>query len=319
MNIGILGAGFMGKMHAGYYKNMGDVHITGISGRDGKRTAEAAEEAETEAFLDPYDLIDNKEVDAIDVCLPSGIHTQYVIDALKAGKHVFCETPLAYTAEEAEKMSEASKLSGKKLMVALYDRFQSQYKYIYEYITSGEIGSPKAVYTNRRSPPYYSTEDIFLNLLIHDFDYVSWLLGRPDSVYCRGISDHRGFVENAGSILEYSGVSVCLEAGVIMPKSFPFSTSMRIVCEKGSIDLDWHWGENGPVSSVTLYTDAGTPQKLDVADFDPYEAECRYFIESVNGHNDGSILGIESALISVKIAVLARESCRQGGKKLSYI
>ena len=104
MNIGILGTGFMGKMHAQKYKQIPDVNIIGMAGRDVTRTNEIASSIGTIAFPNPYDLIMEKSVDAIDICLPSKVHTEYVIEALKAGKHIFCETPLTYELEDAEKI-----------------------------------------------------------------------------------------------------------------------------------------------------------------------------------------------------------------------
>ncbi|OPZ89099.1 MAG: Inositol 2-dehydrogenase [Firmicutes bacterium ADurb.Bin419] len=316
MNIGILGTGFMGKVHAQIYKSIPDVNIVGMAGRDVLHTTEIANDFETRAYKHPYDLINEKDIDAIDICVPSMFHTEFVVEALKSGKHVFCETPLTYDLEDAIKMFEVSRKSDKKCMVALYDRFQSQYKYIYEYIKSGKLGKPKAVYANRRSQSHFASKDIILNLMIHDFDYICWLLGKPKSVYCNGISTIEGINEHVNAILEYDETSVTVEGSVIMPKTFPFSTSLRVVCEDGAIDLNWCWTDKGPVNDVILYPSTGTAEKLEIVDYDPYEAECKYFVDCIKGNEDGTILGIESALESVRVAVLARESFKQGGLKI---
>lgn len=186
VRIGILGTGFMGETHGKIYKMFPEVILKGIVGRNESKVREVANSLETKAYTDPYELINSDEVDVIDVCYPTIIHTEYVIAALNKGKHVFCETPLAYNIGEAEQMQKAAQSSGRVLAVALYDRFQSQYKYIYEYIKSGKLGKLKAVFANRRSQLYWSGKDMILNLMIHDFDFIYWLLGKPNAVVSLG-------------------------------------------------------------------------------------------------------------------------------------
>lgn len=115
----------MGKMHAKIYKKFPDVTLVGIVGRNVSKTMVEANSLETKAYTNPYDLINNDEVEVIDVCYPTAIHAEYVISALNRGKHVLCETPLAYKIEEAEEMLNAAKLNNRLLLVALYDRFQN--------------------------------------------------------------------------------------------------------------------------------------------------------------------------------------------------
>lgn len=158
--------------------------------------------------------------------------------------------------------------------------------------------------------------DIILNLMIHEFDNVFCLLGKPTSIACSGMSKKDGIQEHAHAMLTYNHASVTLEGCVCMPESFPFSTSMRIVCELGAIDLNWHWGEQGPVNDVVLYKNEGNPEKLMIPDYDPYEAECKYLLDSLNGLADGSLLSIENALDSIKMAVTARESFKLDGEKI---
>ena len=319
MRIGILGTGFMGKMHGNIFKKFPEVTLKGIVGRNESKAIEVASSLETASFTDPYDLINSNEVDVIDVCYPTAVHAEYVIAALNHGKHVFCETPLAYNIDEAEQMLKAAKTNGRLLLIALYDRFQSQYKYIYEYLNSGKLGKPKAVFANRRSQPYWSSKDIIVNLMIHDFDYLYWLLGKPNAVCSLGTKTAEGQNEHINVLLEYQDISVMLEGNAIMPKSFPFSTSLRVVCENGAIELNWHWGPNEPVNDVILYPSGGDSEKLVIADYDPYEAECRYFIDCINGKADPELLGIETAYNSLKIAVAARKSFLGKGKKIEII
>jgi UDP-N-acetylglucosamine 3-dehydrogenase len=316
MHIGLLGTGEMGKTHGHIYKNFPDVTLAGIVGRDRAKVTEVAGSLGTQAYTDPFDLIRRQEIDAIDVCYPSTLHREYVIAALDSGKHVFCETPLAYTIEDAQAMLEAAERNKRILMVALFDRFHSQYRHIGELIKSGQLGKIKTVFANRRSPSYWASDDIVVNLMLHDFDYLYWLLGKPKGVVGLGTSTAEGINEHVNVLMEYDGISALVEGSTIMPISFPFSTSLRIVGEKGAVELHWHWGPNGPIHDVMLYPSEGEPEKLIIPDYVPYEAECRYFVDCLKGKADPHLLGIESARDSLKIAVAARESFRQNGRRI---
>ncbi len=153
--------------------------------------------------------------------------------------------------------------------------------------------------------------------MIHDFDYLYWLLGKPNAVVGLGTKSIAGDNEQIIVLLEYEDINALIEGSTIMPESFPFSTSLRIVCQHGAIELNWHWGANGPVNDITLYPNGSNPEKLVIPDFDPYMAECRYLVDCIEGKADP--LGIETAYNSLKIAVLARQSFEERGKKIKIL
>jgi predicted dehydrogenase len=318
MQIGILGTNF-GKRHAEIFTSLPDVDVLGIAGRNAQKTREVAHALGIPAYTDPEELIACPEVDAIDVCLPTSLHSRYVTAALQQGKHVFCETPVAYTLAEAEQMSQAAARSGKLLLVALFGRFVSVYKYVHDYIAAGQLGKPRVLFANRRTPAIWGSgwnENFILDLMLHDIDYSCWLLGTPRTVTSRALAKPAGGWEHVFIALEYEDVSAAIEGSGIMPPSFPFSTSLRVVCEGGAIDLHWYWGGEYPISEVKLYPQKGGPEILSIPDYDPYEAECRYFVDCIQGKADPGLLGIESAYASLGVALAAKRSLEQNGKRI---
>jgi len=306
MNIGILGTGNMGKLHAKIFSDIDNVRVAGIFGRNEKKLNDIASSINTKAYTNPYDLITDEDIDVIDVCLPTQLHTEFVIGALNAGKHVFCETPITYTLEDAMAMESASKNNNKLLLVGLFDRFHSQYKGIYDMVRANVLGQIKSVFLNRRSPSYYSGKDIIVNLLIHDIDYIHYLLGNPRAIECNGVISN-GIHDHANVLLQYDGISVNIEGNTIMPTSFPFSTSLRVVGEEGAIDLSWKFDKTGPVSEVIIYKDNEEPKLIQISDYDPYRAECLYVVDCILGKADSSLISISTALKSLNTAVIARE------------
>jgi predicted dehydrogenase len=100
MRIGILGAGDMGRTHARIFAAMPEVEVAGITGRSRERVEQVAGGLNIRGLTEPWALLDDESIDAIDVAYPSALHREWVLAALERGKHVFCETPMALTVEE---------------------------------------------------------------------------------------------------------------------------------------------------------------------------------------------------------------------------
>jgi UDP-N-acetylglucosamine 3-dehydrogenase len=318
IKVAVIGAGF-GKEHARIYTSFPDVEVVGIAGRNPEKTMEAAQALGVPGYTDPMALIERPDIDAIDVCTPTPAHARYVNEALKHGKDVFCETPVAYTLKEAEGMAQAAAANDRKLLVALFGRFQSEYRYVRELISAGRLGKVKAVFANRRTAPIWGSwdENFILNLMLHDIDYIYWLLGKPFTVTSQGLENPGGGWNHVTVLLDYAGGGATIEGSGIMPLSFPFSTCLRVVGEAGAFDLNWHWAGSAPASEVRFYPQKGEPESLSIPGYDPYEAECRYFIDCVLGKADPDLLSIASACGSLAIAAAAKVSLEQQGSKIS--
>jgi UDP-N-acetylglucosamine 3-dehydrogenase len=149
VRIAILGAGSMGTTHAAAYTTMPEVSVVGVFSRDMARAAAVAAICKAPPFTDVAALIQRADVDAIDVCLPSASHCDVVLPALEAGKHVFCESPLALDLEQARRMRDAARRKGRLLQVGLLMRSVSAYGHVEAVARSGEHGRLLSVATWR--------------------------------------------------------------------------------------------------------------------------------------------------------------------------
>src|SRR3984957_14410397 len=201
MKVGILGSGFMGRTHARAYAKMKGVEIAAISSHHLEKAETLANKVGGRATNDNLAIIDDPSIDAISNTLPTYLHAEYTIAALKAGKHVLLEKPFALTAVACDGMIAAQKESGKVLLVAHVLRFWGDYVSLIDFVQSGKIGKPlSAVATRLSQLPGWA--DWFLNpawsggavldLCVHDFDVLNWILGQPKSVYARRLPVHRG-------------------------------------------------------------------------------------------------------------------------------
>ena len=319
LRIGILGTGF-GKTHARLLAALPNVEVVGIAGRNEQKTRETACSLGIQGYTDSQELIDRPDIQALVVCYPTKLHAEYVMAALNAGKHVFCETPVAYSLTDAEQMSRAARSSGKLLLVALFGRFMSDYRYIHEYIDAGRLGVPKAVFANRRTPPIWGNgwnENFIIDLMLHDIDYLYWVFGQPAAVTSRGLGSSSAGWNHVSIDCEFDDMWAAIEGCGIMPASFPFSTSLRVVGDEGAIDLNWYWAGTYPISEIKFYPQKGEPEILSVPGYDPYEAECRYFVDCVQGKAGPDLLSIDSACSSLRIALAAKQSLESNGRRIT--
>jgi predicted dehydrogenase len=320
MRIGILGAGEMGKMHAGVYRGMAEVEIAGIVGRDQSRTETVAEDLGIPGFVDPWRLLDDDSVQAIDVTYPTALHREFVVAALERGKHVLCETPLALTLEDADTMIAAAYRHDRVFMVALVMRFVAEYAHIHDEIVSGVLGRPVAAYASRLSRPYWTPErprdfslygDPIVELMIQDFDYLNWIFGLPDAVSAGGVSGPDSASHHVFATLHYPDACSVAEGSARMSGSFPFPTLIRVVCEEGALEAVTKFTGEIPESTLVRYPASGDPETVDVSGDDPYALECRYFVRRVRGDDDPVFWGTEAGRDALRVSLAARASIEQ--------
>ncbi|CAG7648661.1 Gfo/Idh/MocA family protein [Paenibacillus allorhizosphaerae] len=155
---------------------------------------------DADVTLDYRELLERQDIDAIVVMSPDRCHEEHAVAALQAGKHVYCEKPLAISVEGCDRILEAWARSGKKLMMGFNMRYMNMYRTMKEIIDSGEIGEVKAIWVRHfvglGSDYYYhswhgssrNTTSLLLQKGSHDFDIIHWLAGR----YTRKVSAFGG-------------------------------------------------------------------------------------------------------------------------------
>ena len=135
-------------------------------------------------------LLERTDVDAIAVTSPDFVHEEHAVAALEAGKHVFCEKPLAITTEGCDHILRAWKASGKRLMVGFNMRYMNIFRVMKEIIDAGTIGELRAVwvrhFVGHGGTFYYhdwhankrGSNSLLLQKGSHDLDMIHWLTGR---------------------------------------------------------------------------------------------------------------------------------------------
>jgi predicted dehydrogenase len=151
---------------------------------------------------DYRDLLKDKAIDVVNICTPNRSHGFITVDALEAGKHVMCEKPMAKTAEDARKMVEAARRTGKKLTIGYQNRFSAEAQHLYKICRRGDLGEiyfAKAHAIRRRAVP---TWGVFLNeeeqgggplidIGTHALDLTLWMMDNYKPKVVMGTAYHK--------------------------------------------------------------------------------------------------------------------------------
>lgn len=148
VGIGIIGLGFVGeKAHLSAFQRISGSRLMAIADVDQKRLQKAADKSKIKsAYSTHEDLINDPNVNAVVISVPTFLHKKIAIDALKAGKHVLCEMPLAPNMKDAQEIVNEAKKAGVILMPSLNFRFTPNYVKTKELIDKGAIGKPAAIF-----------------------------------------------------------------------------------------------------------------------------------------------------------------------------
>lgn len=216
IKIGIIGTGSISNLHMAGYTRLDNVEVVAACDLNGKRAEEFAEKYGIKHVFTHYDeMLKMKELDAVSVCTWNNGHAPASIAALKAGKHVLCEKPLAMNVGEALEMESAAKESGKILMVGFVRRFGQNTKILSDFINRGYLGDIYYVKTKciRRcgnpggwfSDKKRSGGGPLIDLGVHMIDLSRYLMGKPKAISVTGATfNNIGFRSNIKAFDRYT-------------------------------------------------------------------------------------------------------------------
>jgi len=328
MRIGIVGFGFMGRMHYRIWKSIKDAQVVAVCDanpnikEDTKRAVGNIQGADSdidfkkiEVYHDLDQMLDKVKLDAISLTLPTYLHADCSEKALSRGVNVLCEKPMALNAADCDRMIAAAQRSGKTLQIGHCVRFWPEYAKAKEIVDSGEYGKVVAgMFQRLGAPPGWSADNWFidekrsggvaLDLHIHDTDYVQYLFGMPKSVCSHGAKGPAGQLIHMLTEYQYGEDKLIVaEGGWGMTGSFGFEMSFNLVLEKATIVYDL---TRKPMLRVCPAEGKDFTPK--VADGDGYLHEIEYFAKTVRGETVKPILTLEQSRNSVRIVEAEKKS-----------
>ena len=328
VKIAIVGAGYIGKLHANICKQIKNTSIVAVVDTIEGKAKKLAEEIGTKFYTDIDILLGDKDIDVVAVCTPTYTHSGIVKKVANAKKNIFCEKPFALSIKEADEMVEVVRRNKVKSMVGHVLRFWPEYVRAKEIVESGNLGKPLHAFCERLCVVSDWTEGNWilqenmgggaaLDLQIHDLDYLIYLFGKPSVVQSQGVYDQKlGGFTHISTNIEFEGSQYGLvDAGWDAKGKFPFTMLFRIFCENGVIEWIFRAGVNIEERSqqvpITIYRSSGSIDTESVKQVDPYYLEWEYFINCLENGKEIDNATFEDARMSLNLALASIKSARE--------
>ncbi|WLR61061.1 Gfo/Idh/MocA family protein [Guptibacillus hwajinpoensis] len=329
LKIGVIGCGSIAKhRHLPEYAANTQIKIAAVCDIVKTRADETAVLYGAKSYESYEELLQNSEIDAVSVCTPNYLHAPISIAALKAGKHVLCEKPMATSRADAEEMIEAARTCGKKLMIAHNQRFVPSHAKARDILASGEIGKvysfrtafghpgPEGWSVDGKDSWFFEKEKAFIGAMgdlgVHKTDLIRYLLNEE-------IVEVGSFVETSAK--EFATVddnAVCIlksESGIIgtLAASWAYTASEDnstiIYGEKAILRL-----EDDPVNSLVVQYQTGEVVKYELGGIQTNDSGGQSssrvidkFVDSIVTDKDVPVSGMEG-MSSLQVVLAALES-----------
>lgn len=329
IKVGLIGCGFMGGMHSACYaalEGLG-VKVTAVADVRPEYAEKLANGAEI--YATGMELIEKADVDVVDVCLPTHLHAAHAVAAMKAGKNVFVEKPIAFKDEDMELILKTEAETGAKVQVGQVIRQWTEYVWLKKAVDAGTFGKVQhGMFRRLSSRPEWAWEGwlhqvdksggVAVDMHVHDVDFVRYIMGEPDVVKAHAHRDAEGVIQQINAVYGYGDkVSIALESGWDYPADFPFTADFRVKFEKATVIGGGGVVNVYPVGGAAYQAELEEEFQGDndiggnVSSLGGYYNELKYFVEGLQGKNDLSVATVAEAVKSVQL--VKREIEAAGG------
>lgn len=333
IRIGIVGIGFMGRIHFLAGQRLRGAKVAAVCSRDPKKlmgdwSTTRGNFGPEPGIVDltgvkPYasydDMLRDKDIDLIDVCNPTVNHEETAIRAMRAGKHVLVEKAIALTAEGADRMLAAAAETGKLLMVAHVLPFFPEFNFAYRAVKEGRFGSLLGGHFKRViSKPDWSAEigdaaatgGPAVDLHIHDTHFIGLLAGVPRHVFAHGLQE--------GNAVNYlttqylyglGGPAISCSSGAVAMRARPFVHGFEIYLERATLVH-----ESGVLPLTVLHADgrSETPALGSGDPIDSFAAEIQAAVDGVAAGTAPDVLSGRLGRDALVMCLRECESVRRG-------
>lgn len=332
VNVAVVGLGFMGSTHLRAYLanpvarvvavctkgNLpSDRVLRGLGGNIGS-SDEIFLAPEIQCFPTLEKLLADSDADLIDICTPTPAHRPQALAALRSGKHVLCEKPLARTSQEASELVQASKTSPGMLMPAMCMRFWPGWDWLKSVMGDQPFGRVLAASFHRscampawsQSGSFESSEDsggALLDIHIHDTDFVNFLFGRPQRVFSSGVVTSSGRIDHVMTQYQVPGGQAVFAEGSWL-RMEGFNMKYLIHCERATLDFDFSRGKEALVISEI----GKAAHFANFKDTNGYIKETEYFVDCISKGVPASVVTARDGLDALEVIEAEEQSIRTG-------
>jgi len=315
LKVGLIGYGGMGRAHSGAYEAISDrVTIAAAADLQEEKRAELKEKYGCVTYETGMELIENADVDFVDICLPTFLHAEHAVAAMRKGYDVFLEKPVCLNEEEAKMLLDVQKETGKKVQIGQVVRFMSDYVWLKNVVDSGKYGKVLSANFMRMSEmptwgwnDWYSDDakcgGVGLDLHIHDADFIRYTFGDDiKDIKAMGVRNAEGRLRHLNVMFDYGDKTISAESSWDCTPSFGFLACYKVYFEKATVVC-----ENG---KITVYGDE--VEEIDVQEsakdlginipaVGGYSEEIRYFVDEILNGNGKEMAPLSEGIKSAQL------------------
>lgn len=340
VRVGIAGIGFMGWIHWLAYQSRDDVEVVAICTPEPERRAgdwsaiqgnfgppgEQVDLSSIATYAELDEFLQDPQIDLVDLCLPPALHVSAVRAAAEAGKHVFCEKPLALTPDDCDAAVTACQTHQRMLMVGQVLPFFPEFRFARELIDSGVHGRllggafKRVISDPQWLKGFYDPARIggpLLDLHVHDAHFIRLIFGMPREV-CSVGRMRNGVVDYCNSIFRYEsgGPTVSSTMGVINQQGRPFTHGFEIHLERATLQFEFAGLASGAeLMPLKVLPEDGTVEYPVLGEGDPlqaFRAEIGEVVASLESGQPSPILSGELAKDAIRICAAQAEAVTSG-------
>jgi myo-inositol 2-dehydrogenase / D-chiro-inositol 1-dehydrogenase len=319
--VGIIGAGRIGKVHAETLAfRLPEARTLAIA--DVNREAAQALAARCgipTVSESSAEILANPAIEAVLICSSTDTHAELIVQAAQAGKHIFCEKPIAHSLTEIDRALAAVEQAGVKLQIGFNRRFDANFARVRQAVVSGEIGTPRLMHIISRdpAPPPLSyirvSGGMFMDMTIHDFDMARFLVGdEVEEVYTAGAVMVDPEIGRAGD-LDTALIVLRFKNGVIgtidnsRQAAYGYDQRVEILGSAGSIATGNCYPNQAVVSTATEVR-KDLPLNFFMDRYtESFGSEIRAFVQAVRENRPTAVAGVDGR-IAVVMGMAARKS-----------
>ncbi len=331
IKVGIIGIGFMGVTHFKALQQVKGARVAAICTRDAKKLAGdwrsiqgnfgdaggIQDLSRIARYAEIDELLADESIDMVDICLPTHLHREVSIAALKAGKHVLVEKPLALTLKDADAMIAAAQKADRLLMVGQVLRFFPAFAEAAELVQSGKYGALRALNLKRIiATPKWSVDDHFtdvsksggpvLDLHIHDTDFIQHLVGVPQRVQSTGYTaaNGTGIYINTQYLYEDRNIAVTAQSGALSMPGVGFEHGFDLYLEGATVRFNnLFTGEEVFLSTADGKTKRYKPRRKEA-----FVAQLQHAVDCVKEGRESELISAPAARTSLAICLQEYQS-----------
>ena len=319
VRVGIIGCGSMGSDLARNCASLEKAEIVGACDIEAKKAEQLAEELDADCFASSRELL-SEDVEAVIVAVPNFLHAEVSVEAAKAGKHVFCEKPMALSVAECDEMIEAAKGSGVGLMIGQSERYDPVFDRVKQIVDSGIIGRPFSIHVERLDGRDWvrggaswrgkaeACGGMLYHCNVHELDYMRYIcedVDRVGALMSKNVAEGTDYEDTTHVLLHFRNGCIGTFFGghcSALPR-----IGGKIHCTKGTIDFARREG-------LTYKLFDGNEVGISAEDIEAEPAtrrEMREFTESVIEGKRPTIPGEEGRKV-IEIIAAAYLSAKEG-------